>query len=56
MAGRLAGKIAIVSGGAMGCGGAASRLFVAEGAAVGIIDRNEAAGRAVAGSSHLTRV
>ena len=48
MVGRLAGKIAIVSGGAMGCGGAASRLFVAEGAAVGIIDRNEAAGRALA--------
>ena len=33
MAGRLAGKVAIVSGGATGCGGAASRLFAAEGAA-----------------------
>ena len=32
--GRLAGKVAIISGGATGCGGAASRLFAAEGAAV----------------------
>lgn len=28
-------------------GGASSRLFAAEGAAVGVIDRNEEAGRAV---------
>lgn len=48
MTGRLAGKIAIVSGGATGCGGAASRLFAAEGASVGIIDRNAAAGQALA--------
>ncbi len=48
MARRLAGKVAIVSGGATGCGGAASRLFAAEGASVGIIDRNETAGRALA--------
>jgi NAD(P)-dependent dehydrogenase (short-subunit alcohol dehydrogenase family) len=37
--GRLSGRIAIISGGASGCGEAASRLFAAEGAAVGIIDR-----------------
>lgn len=48
MAGRLQGKVAIISGGATGCGGAASRLFAAEGAAVGIIDRNVEAGQALA--------
>ena len=45
---RLAGKVAIVSGGATGCGAAAVRLFAAEGAAVGIIDRNVGAGQALA--------
>ncbi len=40
MTGRLQGKIAIISGGATGMGGAASLLFAAEGAAVAIIDRN----------------
>jgi NAD(P)-dependent dehydrogenase (short-subunit alcohol dehydrogenase family) len=43
MTGRLSGKIAIVSGGATGMGGAASKLFAAEGAKVAIIDRNEEA-------------
>lgn len=38
-AGRLAGKVAIVSGGASGCGEAASRLFARAGAKVAIIDR-----------------
>jgi NAD(P)-dependent dehydrogenase (short-subunit alcohol dehydrogenase family) len=47
MAGRLKGKIAIVSGGAGGCGAAAVRLFAAEGAAVGIIDRDTARGEAL---------
>ena len=46
--GRLAGKVAIISGGATGCGAAAVRLFAAEGATVGIIDRNAAAGQALA--------
>ncbi|HVZ04990.1 SDR family oxidoreductase [Hyphomicrobium sp.] len=47
MANRLKGKIAIISGGATGMGGASSRLFAAEGAAVGVIDRNKDAGEAV---------
>lgn len=45
---RLRGKVAIVSGGAGGCGAAAVRLFAAEGAAVGIIDRDAARGAALA--------
>ena len=47
MPGRLEGKIALISGGATGMGGASSRLFAAEGAKVGVVDRNEDAGRAV---------
>ena len=48
MVNRLRGKVAIVSGGAGGCGAAAVRLFAAEGAAVGIIDRDVARGQALA--------
>lgn len=48
MVDRLKGKVAIVSGGAGGCGAAAVRLFAAEGAAVGIIDRDAARGSALA--------
>ena len=48
MADRLKGKTAIISGGATGMGAAAVRLFAAEGAAVGIIDRNADAGQALA--------
>ncbi len=49
MAGRLQGKVAIISGGATGMGGASSRLFAAEGARVAVVDRNEeAAGATVA--------
>ena len=48
MVDRLSGKVAIVSGGAGGCGAAAVRLFAAEGAAVGIIDRDVVRGQALA--------
>lgn len=52
MAGRLQGKVAIVSGGATGMGGAASRLFAAEGARVVIVDRN---GEEAAATAELIR-
>jgi NAD(P)-dependent dehydrogenase (short-subunit alcohol dehydrogenase family) len=48
MPGRLAGKTSIITGGAGGCGAAAARLFVREGARLGIIDRNAQAGQALA--------
>ena len=47
MVDRLAGKVAVISGGATGMGGAASRLFAAEGARVAIVDRNMAAAAAL---------
>lgn len=45
---RLKNKTALISGGAGGCGAAAVRLFAAEGAAVGIVDRDATAGAALA--------
>jgi len=43
---RLHGKIALISGGATGMGGAASSLFAAEGAAVAVVDMNMSAAEA----------
>ncbi len=48
MAGRLQGRVALVSGGAGGAGAATVRLFAKEGAAVGVVDRDAAGGEALA--------
>lgn len=48
MAGRLAGKVAIVTGGSQGMGEAIARRFVAEGAKVAITDVKDAEGEALA--------
>ena len=48
MANRLLGHSALISGGASGCGAAASTLFAAEGARVTIVDRQADIGEALA--------
>ena len=53
MADRLKGKVALISGGATGMGGASSKLFAAEGAKVAIVDVNMEAAQATA--AEITR-
>jgi NAD(P)-dependent dehydrogenase (short-subunit alcohol dehydrogenase family) len=48
VAGRLAGKVAIVTGAGQGIGEAIARIFAAEGAAVAIAEKNPEMGAAVA--------
>ena len=49
MAGRLAGKVALITGAASGLGACSARLMVQEGARVVITDVQEDAGRRLAG-------
>ncbi len=43
MTGKLAGKVAMITGAGSGIGRAAARLFAAEGAAVAVVDRDDPA-------------
>lgn len=55
MAGRVEGKIALVTGGAQGLGAATARLLAREGARVAITDVNEAGAQALAAALNETR-
>jgi NAD(P)-dependent dehydrogenase (short-subunit alcohol dehydrogenase family) len=48
MPGRMAGRVALVTGGGGGIGEATGRLFAEEGAAVALLDADEAAVEAAA--------
>ena len=46
--GKLSGKVALVTGGAGGIGGAIARVLAAEGADIGIVDKNAEGARSTA--------